>query len=129
MSNLRNNQTAFDPFKSQSFNLQAAAAGAPTPDSIAPDGGKSSTERKLEILKQKERKLEESIQTLTDREINAFLPCETGPIVTVNSPGDTILDAKSDATLLAAAAKRKMEERKKQDEGGFTTKAMRKLFR
>jgi hypothetical protein len=119
---------AFDPFKSQSFNIQAAAAGAPNPSSVVPDGGKSSTERKLEILQQKQKRLEESLQKLTDREISAFLPGEVGPIVSLNSPGDSILDEKGDAALLASAAKKKMEERKKQDEGGFTTKSMRKFL-
>jgi PUB domain. len=118
----------FDPFKSQSFNTQAAAAGAPNPSSVAPDGGKSSTERKLEMLQQKQKRLEESIQKLTDREISAFLPGEIGPIVSLNSPGDSIFDGKGDAALLASAAKKKMEERKKQEEGGFTTKSMREFF-
>lgn len=120
---------SFDPFKSQSFNIQAATVGAPNPNSIAPDGGKSSTDRKLEILQQKQKRLEESIQTLTDREISAFLPYETGPIVSLSSPGDSILDAKGDGALLAAAAKKKIEERKKQAEGGFTTKSMREIER
>lgn len=125
--NMRLNVNTFDPFKSQSFNTQAAAVGAPNPSSVAPDGGKSSTERKLEILQQKQKRLEESVQKLTDREISAFLPGEIGPIVSLDNPGDSVLDEKGDAALLASAAKKKMEERKKQDEGGFTTKSMREI--
>mmetsp|Transcript_9374 Transcript_9374/g.17637 ORF Transcript_9374/g.17637 Transcript_9374/m.17637 type:complete len:589 (+) Transcript_9374:129-1895(+) len=125
--NMRLNVNTFDPFKSQSFNTQAAAVGAPNPSSVAPDGGKSSTERKLEILQQKQKRLEESVQKLTDREISAFLPGEIGPIVSLDNPGDSVLDDKGDAALLASVAKKKMEERKKQDEGGFTTKSMREI--
>jgi len=119
----------FDPFRSQSYNIQAAAAGAPNPNSIIPDGstGKSLTERKLEILQQKQEKLEQSIQSLGDRGIMAFLPGETGTIVTLNSPGDDILDGKGDSSLLAGLAKKKLDERKKREEGGFQTKSMREL--
>jgi len=123
------NHVAFDPFRSHSYNVQAAAAGAPNPNSVIPDGssGKSSTERKLEILQQKQQKLEQSIQSLGDRGIMAFLPGETGSIVALNSPGDSILDSKGDSSLLAGLAKNKMDERKKRDEGGFQTKSMRDL--
>ena len=120
----------FDPFRSQSYNIQAAAAGAPNPNSINPDGstGKSTTERKLEILQQKQERLEQSIQSLGDRGIVAFRPLESGAIVTINSPGDDILDGKGDSSLLAGLAKNKMDERKKREEGGFQTKSMRKFL-
>lgn len=119
----------FDPFRSQSYNIQAAAAGAPNPNSINPDGstGKSTTERKLEILQQKQERLEQSIQSLGDRGIVAFLPLETGTIVTLNSPGDDIRDGRGDSALVAGLAKTKMDERKKREEGGFQTKSMREL--
>ena len=122
---------AFDPFKSHSFNTQAAAVGAPNPNSINPDGtrGKSSTERKLDALIQKQQKLEQSIQTLDDRCIKAFLPGETGPIVSLRSPGGLdIGEGKSDSALIASQMMKKMEERKKKEEGGFTTKSMRTLL-
>jgi hypothetical protein len=123
--------TAFDPFKSHSFNTQAAAVGAPNPNSINPDGtqGKSSTERKLDALIQKQQKLEQTIQTLDDRCITAFLPGETGPIVSLRSPGGLdIGEGKSDSALIASQMMKKMEERKKKEEGGFTTKSMRTLL-
>eukprot|EP00979_Chaetoceros_neogracilis_P005930 scaffold1152_cov237-Chaetoceros_neogracile.AAC.1 len=119
--------TSFDPFRSQSYNIQAAAAGAPNSSSMTPDGssGKSTTERKLEILQQKQQKLEQSIQSLGDRGITAFLPGDTGSIVVLNSPGDIMLDSKGDSSLLAGLAKKKMDERKQLEEGGFRTKSMR----
>jgi hypothetical protein len=121
--------TSFDPFRSQSYNIQAAAAGAPNSSSMTPDGssGKSTTERKLEILQQKQQKLEQSIQSLGDRGITAFLPGDTGSIVVLNSPGDIMLDSKGDSSLLAGLAKKKMDERKQLEEGGFRTKSMRKF--
>lgn len=121
-------QATFDPFKSSSYNTQAAAVGAPNPNSIVPDGSssKSSTERKLEILQQKQQRLEQKIQTLQDREIVALLPGEVGPIVSLDAPGDDILDGKGDTALIAGLAKKKMEDKKKREEGGFQTKSMRK---
>lgn len=119
---------SFDPFKTHSFNTQAAAAGAPNPNAIIPDGtsGKSSTEKKLEILKNKQQRLEQSMQSLGDRCITAFLPGETGPIVSLRSPGGPdIGEGKSDSALIARQMMKKMEERKKREEGGFTTKTMR----
>jgi len=125
---------SFDPYKSRSFNIQAAAVGAPNPDSIIPDGtvsaGKSVTEQKLEILQQKQQRLELSMQSLTDRGISAFLPGETGPIISLSSPGDADMvvgHGKGDSSILAGQMMKKMEERKKQEEGGFTTKTMRKF--
>ncbi len=123
---------SFDPFKSQSFNTQAAAAGAPNPNAIKPDGssaGKSTTEKKLEMLQKKQQKLEKSLQALDDRCITAFLPGEIGPIVSVRSPGGSdIGERTSDSALIASQMMKRMEERKKKEEGGFTTKSMSKFL-
>ena len=75
------------------------------------------------------QKLEQSIQTLDDRCITAFLPGETGPIVSLRSPGGLdIGEGKSDSAIIASQMMKKMEERKKKEEGGFTTKSMRTLL-
>lgn len=118
----------FDPFKSSSFNVQAATVGAPNPNSIVPDGSsaKSTTEKKLDILKQKQIQLEQTFQSLQDRNIVAYLPGDTGPIVTVTSTDDVIFDSKGDGALIASQLKKRMEDKRK-DDNGFTTKAMRDL--
>ena len=118
----------FDPFKSQSFNTQAAAVGAPNPNSIVPDGttGKTSTERQLEILQKKQQTLEQSIQSLSDRCITAFSPGEIGPLVSIRDPVSGVESSrKGDSSLIAQQMMKKMEDRKKREEGGFTTKSMR----
>jgi hypothetical protein len=123
-----NSNSSFDPFKSSSFNIQAAAVGAPNPNSIIPDGSsaKSTTEKKLDMLRQKQMQLEQTFQSLQDRNIVAYLPGDVGSIVTINSPDDVILDSKGDSALIASQLKKKMEDKRK-DDNGFTTKAMRDL--
>jgi len=126
----------FDPFKSHAFNTQAAAAGAPNPNAVIPDGntgaGSSTTERKLQMLQEKQKKLEANLQpqimTPSDRSIVAFRPGQVGPIVSLDTHGSASGDTeRGDGSLVAAQVRRKMEERKKREEGGFTTKAMRDL--
>jgi hypothetical protein len=128
----KSSNLTFDPFRSSSFNVQAAAVGAPNPNSIVPDGSSakstSTTEKKLDMLKQKQIQLEQTFQSLQDRNIVAYLPGDVGPIVTVNSPGDVILDSKGDGALIASQLKKRMEDKRKEDTG-FTTKAMRDLER
>lgn len=126
----KSSNLTFDPFRSSSFSVQAAAVGAPNPNSIVPDGSstKSTTEKKLDMLKQKQIQLEQTFQSLQDRNIVAYLPGDVGPIVTVNSPGDVILDSKGDGALIASQLKKRMEDKQKED-AGFTTKAMRDLER
>lgn len=148
---------SFDPFKSHSYNTQAAAVGA-NPNAIIPDDAdmanvnanananansssrKSTTERKLELMQEKQKSLEDQLQpskylSLDERNIVAYLPGQVGPIVSLNDGGDTgsgststkFKSTKGDGSLIANQIKRKMEERKKREEGGFTTKAMREL--
>jgi len=141
---------SFDPFKSHSYNTQAAAVGA-NPNAIIPDDAtmsnsgsrKSTTERKLELMQEKQKSLEDQLQpskylTLDERNIVAYLPGQVGPIVSLNGTGagDTVTvtatatgtkSTKGDGSLIANQIKRKMEERKKREEGGFSTKAMRDL--
>mmetsp|Transcript_14460 Transcript_14460/g.21899 ORF Transcript_14460/g.21899 Transcript_14460/m.21899 type:complete len:811 (+) Transcript_14460:1-2433(+) len=126
----------FDPFKAHSFNTQSAASGVPDPNSIIPGKRKeekSTTERQLEILQEKQKNLEQTMQSkLRDRNIVAVMPgIVQGPIVTLPSSSESDFTSttttRGDSSLIALQMKRREEERKKREEGGFTTKAMRDL--
>jgi len=134
----------FDPYKSHSYNAQAAAVGAPNPNSVLPtedptaaggDNYVSRTERELNALKNKQERLERKMQKLGPggRALAAFLPGSVGAVSTLRdaSVGSTSSGAdgggRGDGSLLAARMKRMEEERKKREEGGFTTRAMRDL--
>ena len=128
--------SSFDPFKTSSYNTQSAAVGA-NANSIAPDGKRSlsTTERQLQVLKQKQAQMEERNKALLgdNRSMVAFRPGETstGSLGSSSGGGGGAMggrEGKGDASLLAGMMKRKEEERRKKEEGGFTTKAMRKLW-
>ena len=127
--------TTFDPYKTHSYNAQAAASGAADPHAIG-GGGISRTEKELRALQSKQERLERKLQKLGPggRGLAAFRPGSVGSISVVSSPPDddgsgagSAGGGKSDGSLLAARMKRLEEERRKREEGGFTTKAMRDL--
>jgi len=134
----------FDPFKSHSYNAQAAALGAPNPTSIRPDGSsskRSDTEVRLEELEGRRRKMERDVQrgggngtmALSDRGIVACLPGDSSFIIgneggpPTSSSSSTGGRTSGDSSLLARQLTRKAEERKQREDGGFTTHAMRAL--
>lgn len=110
----------FDPYKGQRFDAKSAATG----QSLGPDGAYVSvTESALEDIKSKQARLESKLQVLDDRELVAFWPNHSDPIVHAEPTNSTT----SDGSLLAAQMKRQAQDRKQREEGGFTTKAMRDL--
>ena len=139
--NRGNSTTTFDPYKTHSYNAQAAASGAADPHAIGGGNGGngiSRTEKELHALKSKQERLERKLQKLGPggRALAAFRPGSVGNISVVSSPSDDhgggagaggAGGGKSDGSLLAARMKRLEEERRKREEGGFTTKAMRDL--
>lgn len=139
--NSMNTPVSFDPYRPFTFNVQSAAAGAPNPASIVPEGviGPSLTEQRLDQLKKKQMKIEEdlfrqnTIRTVQDRNLVVYPPpiIPTGAIVTVSAQDESdatfLGSSKGDASLIAGRLKRLEDERKKREEGGFTTSAMREV--
>ena len=125
----QNNRISFDPFKSHSFNAQVSTSKESMASSSS-NGKISETERKLQALNERAKRLEEDIQNKTlDRCWQAFLPGQLKSQQNVDtaliSDEHTSDKMKGDGALLARRMKQIEEERKKR-EAGFTTKAMRK---
>ena len=130
--NRGNSTTTFDPYKTHSYNAQAAAAGAADPHAIGGggNGGICRTEKELHALQSKQERLERKLQKLGPggRALAAFRPGSVGNISVVSSPPDDhgggggdiggAGGGKSDGSLLAARMKRLEEERRKREEGG-----------
>jgi hypothetical protein len=119
----------FDVYKTHSYNVQSAAAGAPDPYS---DRAMSTTERQLRDLQSRKDRMEREMQSTigADRGVVAYRAGEAAPIATAacGDGGDGGGGGgKSDSSLLAARMKRIEDERRKREEGGFTTRAMRDL--
>jgi len=119
----------FDVYKTNSYNVQSAAAGAPDPYS---DRAMSTTERQLRDLQSRKDRMEREMQSTigADRGVVAYRAGEAAPIATAacGDGGDGGGGGgKSDSSLLAARMKRIEDERRKREEGGFTTRAMRDL--
>jgi len=122
--------TGCNVYKARSYNIQAAAVGAPDPYSDAAST-LSTTERRLQALQSKKDKMEREMQDIeTDRGLSAYR-AGSGPsaMQATNNTAASSAGGKSDSSLIGARMKRMEEERKKREEGGFTTKAMRDLER
>jgi hypothetical protein len=129
------NNNRFNPYQTQNYNTQAATRGGTNPI-LQKDRKLSTTERQLQLLQNKQTKLERQIQTstTTDRNILAFHNHQHYAFYTSfqhhqqqQQPESTA--SVSDGSLIASQMKRMEEERKKREDGGFTTKAMRDLER
>jgi len=121
-NNSSSGNTTFNPYKTHSFNAQAASKGVTDPFSSA-NREKSSTERQLETLKIKEMKLKKEMENqFIDRNMIALLPNHANPIVTLAS-SDHDQGTKGDSSLLMS----KLKKQNDNEEKGFTTKAMRDL--
>jgi hypothetical protein len=135
---------AFDPYRTHSYNVQAAAAAA----GGAAGGGEgiSRTEKELHALKSKQERLERRLQKLGPggRALAAFRPGGTGGTGGTGGGGSSSSSgsvaaslapddhpgtgtARGDGSLLASRMKRLEDERRQREEGGFTTRAMRDL--
>lgn len=115
----------FDPFATQRYDGMSAAVGA----QLTPDGTyESTTEKQLKTLQQKQKKLEQKMQTdLRDREWVASHPNSSGkPTAILQSSNDTG-SGKGDAGLIGAQFARQQAAKKQREDGGFTTKSMREL--
>lgn len=116
-------EAGFNPFQTQRYDGMSAAHGTQlTPNSQY----ESTTDKQLQILQAKQKKLEQKLQKqLTDRQWVASHPNASGKptaIVTAEEP-----PSKGDSSLIAAQMAKQQAAKKQREEGGFTTKSMREL--
>ena len=119
-----NSTQGFNIYKGHSINVTAQQMNAPDPYA---NKSLSTTERTLQTLTDKKKRMESKFQNVMDRCLVAYLPGD-GPTTSASNMTSSG-EGKGDSSLVAARMKRMEEERKKREEGGFTTKAMRDLER
>ncbi len=135
--------STFNPYKSQSYNVQTATTkqkpSSSSSSSTSTNPNITATERQVEILKQKEKSIQQSIQyqfhSIEQRNIRAFLPSDEKHIVslsssssssnTTNNKNDDDND-KHDASLIATQIK-KLQQSTSSSNNTFQTKAMREM--
>jgi hypothetical protein len=129
--------TLFNPYQSHSYNVSTATTKEkPSQQSSTTTNTNpniTATERQVEILKQKEKSIQQSIQhqfhTLEQRNIQAFLPStEQLSIVSLLSSTDGDDDDKHDVSLLATQIKKLQSSTSSSNiNNTFQTKAMREM--
>lgn len=128
---------SFNIYRTHAHNTQAASLGANNTSGvgggIGPDGTVyvSKIQRELDSLNKKQEMMEKKMKNKPlDRNWTAYRPGEqqsssSSTTSTADSFGES---TRGDGALIAQRAQRMEMERKKREEGGFTTKAMRKFY-